>query len=87
MYRSNELRRHQYVSTPSGRILPHGRPQFVTTSWPGGTYASPSLAGSRPGALIAGAWATFMSVGRDGYLESCKQIVGAAKRIEYGLRR
>ena len=36
LYRSMELRHHQY---------------FTITDWPGGLYASPSFAGSRPGAL------------------------------------
>lgn len=59
---------------------------FTSTSWPGGVYASPSLAGSRPGALLAGAWAALLSMGEEGYLESCKSIVGAARRIEAGIR-
>lgn len=58
----------------------------MSTAWPGGVYASPSIAGSRPGALLAGAWAAMLSMGRQGYLESCKQIVGAAKQIEAGIR-
>ena len=37
-----------------------------TTDWPGGIYASPTLAGSRPGANIAVTWAAMMSFGRDG---------------------
>lgn len=59
---------------------------FVSTGWPGGVYASPSIAGSRPGALLAGAWAAMLFMGRQGYLESCKQIVGAARKIEQGIR-
>ena len=59
---------------------------FVATGWPGGVYASPSLAGSRPGALLAGAWTAMQYMGANGYLESCKQIVGAARRIEAGIR-
>lgn len=59
---------------------------FVSTAWPGGVYASPSIAGSRPGALLAGAWAAMLFMGKKGYLESCKQIVGAARRIEQGIR-
>ena len=39
-----------------------------TTEWPGGIYASPTLAGSRPGANIAVTWAAMMSFGRDGAL-------------------
>jgi sphinganine-1-phosphate aldolase len=58
----------------------------VSTGWPGGVYASPSIAGSRPGALLAGAWAAMLFMGRQGYLESCKQIVGAARQIVAGIR-
>jgi hypothetical protein len=48
MYRSAELRRYQY---------------YVHANWSGGVYASPSIAGSRPGSLIAGAWATMHYMG------------------------
>lgn len=71
MYRSAALRRYQY---------------YVSTDWAGGVYASPTLAGSRPGALIAGAWATMVRLGVDGYTESCREIVGAAKKIEGAVR-
>lgn len=50
MYRSKELRRYQYYSM---------------TDWVGGVYASPSMAGSRPGSVIAGAWAVLNHVGRE----------------------
>jgi len=66
MYRDAELRQYQY---------------YVNPSWTGGVYASPSIAGSRPGALIAGTWAAMQYMGYEGYLESCKTIVGTAKEI------
>ncbi|AEO61944.1 hypothetical protein MYCTH_2312755 [Thermothelomyces thermophilus ATCC 42464] len=66
LYRTQALRAYQY---------------FVDPSWSGGVYASPGMAGSRPGALIAGCWASLVSVGEAGYLESCKQIVGTAKKL------
>lgn len=71
LYRTKELRRHQY---------------FIDANWSGGVYASPSIAGSRPGALIAGCWASMMSVGEDGYIDTCHKIVGAAKRLAEGIR-
>ncbi|ESK81959.1 sphingosine-1-phosphate lyase [Moniliophthora roreri MCA 2997] len=71
MYRSAELRRHQY---------------FVMTGWSGGLYASPSMSGSRPGALIAGTWAAMMSVGNKGYLDSCTRIVNCARNIAETIR-
>lgn len=36
------------------------------TEWSGGLYVSPTIAGSRPGGLIAGAWAAMMSIGLKG---------------------
>lgn len=71
MYRSAALRQHQYFAAPD---------------WPGGIYASPSVAGSRPGGLIAGCWATFMAVGRAGYVEVARSIMTTAKAIERGVR-
>ncbi|KAI0829854.1 PLP-dependent transferase [Trametes gibbosa] len=66
MYRDAALRRFQY---------------YVNPDWVGGVYASPSIAGSRPGALIAGTWAALQYMGHAGYLESCKTIVSATKTI------
>ncbi|KAF7428001.1 hypothetical protein PC9H_007219 [Pleurotus ostreatus] len=66
MYRNAELRAFQY---------------YVNPTWSGGVYASPSLSGSRPGALIAGTWAAMQYMGSDGYLESCKSIVTCARTI------
>ncbi|KAK0613770.1 pyridoxal phosphate-dependent transferase [Immersiella caudata] len=66
LYRTQSLRTYQY---------------FVDPSWSGGVYASPGIAGSRPGALIAACWASLMTVGEAGYLSACEQIVGAAKKF------
>lgn len=71
LYRTNELRNYQY---------------FISPDWSGGVYASPNMAGSRPGALIAGCWASMISVGQDGYIDACHKIVGAAKRVAEGIR-
>ena len=40
---------------------------FITTEWNGGIYASPSMSGSRPGALIAATWASLMAFGKNGW--------------------
>lgn len=85
MYRQTSDRRYQY---------------FIAPEWLGGVYASPSMAGSRfipnnffklinffrPGALLASCWATLMSQGELGYIAACHAIVGAAKKIERGIR-
>ena len=66
LYRSKELRTYQY---------------FISPDWAGGVYASPNMAGSRPGALIAGCWVSMMSVGEAGYVKACHEIVGATKNV------
>ncbi len=71
LYRSKELRAYQY---------------FIDPNWSGGLFASPGISGSRPGALIAGCWASLMSIGENGYLDACRTIMGATKRIETALR-
>eukprot|EP01130_Rhizamoeba_saxonica_P000542 TRINITY_DN10516_c0_g1_i1.p1 TRINITY_DN10516_c0_g1~~TRINITY_DN10516_c0_g1_i1.p1 ORF type:complete len:544 (+),score=124.65 TRINITY_DN10516_c0_g1_i1:148-1632(+) len=71
MYRTHELRTYQY---------------FVSTEWSGGNYASPGVQGSRPGTIIAGAWAIMMSRGRQGYIDNCRRIIGTQREIEQGLR-
>lgn len=61
--------------------------QFVAvTEWSGGLYVSPTMAGSRPGGLIAGAWASMMSLGLQGYLEHTKDIMEVSKRIQKGIK-
>lgn len=45
LYRNEELRSHQY---------------FAYGAWPGGLFGSPSLTGSRPGGMIAAAWAALV---------------------------
>jgi sphinganine-1-phosphate aldolase len=71
LYRTKALRAYQYSIFPN---------------WTGGVYASPSIAGSRPGALIAGCWASLMAVGEKGYIDATYRIVGAAKELETTLR-
>ncbi|KAL3649893.1 Dihydrosphingosine phosphate lyase [Castilleja foliolosa] len=71
LYRDHDIRKHQFVAV---------------TEWTGGLYVSPSIAGSRPGGLIAGAWAAMMSLGLEGYLENTRKIMETSKRIEKGVR-
>lgn len=67
MYRNEILRMQQY---------------YIESDWVGGLYGSPTLAGSRPGALVAGCWATMINLGESGYIESCKEIIGAARKLK-----
>jgi sphinganine-1-phosphate aldolase len=72
MYRNAKLRSYQYC---------------VSTDWPGGIYASPTMAGSRPGCLIAGCWATLLYFGVEGYVKSTKTIITTARKLKAGIQR
>jgi len=71
MYRTPELRRFQF---------------HVTANWPGGIYASPSMAGTRPGGAIAAAWAALQAIGQNGYLAMTEQILDTSRRLIEGVR-
>jgi sphinganine-1-phosphate aldolase len=70
LYRGRELRHRQY---------------YTATDWPGGLYFSPTLAGSRPGALSAACWAAMVAMGERGYLEATGRILVAAGAIKRGI--
>ncbi|XP_078387059.1 sphingosine-1-phosphate lyase 1 isoform X2 [Cetorhinus maximus] len=60
---------------------------FVAPDWQGGIYASPTIAGSRPGGIIAACWATMVYMGEDGYVKATKKIIETARHIEAQLRK
>jgi sphinganine-1-phosphate aldolase len=70
LYRGKELRRYQY---------------YVSTDWSGGFYFSPTLAGSRPGALSAECWAAMVSIGEEGYMDAARKILETARIIKQGI--
>ncbi len=72
LYRHPGLRRYQY---------------FSVTDWPGGLYASPTMTGSRPGGLVAVAWAVMVKLGREGYLDAARRILETGERIREGVAR
>jgi len=71
LYRNTELRRHQF---------------FAQADWTGGIYATPSIAGSRAGGIIAACWAALVYYGRDGYVKTTKAILDTAKFLEKEIR-
>jgi sphinganine-1-phosphate aldolase len=71
MYSSSHLRHYQY---------------YVAADWTGGIYATPSIAGSRPGAIIAGTWAAMMYMGKEGYVNAAKEVMKMSSAILEGVR-
>lgn len=73
MFREARLRRHMFESN---RV----------PDWMGGVYATGTMAGSRPGGIVAGAWGVLVATGRQGYIDAAKKILTATKRLEQGIR-
>lgn len=67
LYRNMSYLRHQF---------------FVQTEFPGGIYASPTMAGTRPGGAIAAAWASMRALGREGYTELAEEAMEAAAEVK-----
>ena len=51
-------------------------------SWNGGFYATPNMAGSRPGNVVAGTWAAMMKIGESGYFENAKLVLTACSNLK-----
>lgn len=66
LYKNSEMRKHQY---------------FVYTGWTGGIYASPAVAGTRPGGAIAAAWAVLNFLGAEGYVRLAKDVMDATLKV------
>jgi len=72
LYRHEHLRREQF---------------FTSTEWPGGLYFSPTLSGSRPGALSAACWAALLTVGAEGYERSAAGLMEAGKFLKNSISK
>jgi glutamate/tyrosine decarboxylase-like PLP-dependent enzyme len=85
---------HKYGYAPKGTsvVLYHNHELrtymfFAAPNWTGGIYGSPTMAGSRPGGLIAAAWGTLVAIGEDGYLEKAEGIMEASREMLEGTKK
>ena len=69
-YRNADLRRLQFYAFPD---------------WPGGLYATPTLAGARPGGAVAAAWAVMHHLGEEGYVTLAESAMAATQEIRAGI--
>ena len=72
LWKNEELRSFQY---------------FAYSEWPGGLFCSPSMSGSRPGGVIAAAWAAMVTMGQDGYTEMARKIYATTKELQQGIEK
>lgn len=54
---------------------------FMYSDWPGGLYGSFSMAGARPAAPIAAAWAIMRYLGEEGYLRLAADLLATTEKI------
>lgn len=59
---------------------------FVAPNWPGGLYASPTIAGSRNGGVVAACYASLLAIGKDGFMTKSMAIYNAAQDIKKRIR-
>jgi len=71
-WRDKSLRRYQYYMRPD---------------WKGGAYASPGLAGSRSGGLIAATWASLVHLGKKGFRERARKVFDVAFAMQDAVRQ
>lgn len=88
---SADVHKYGYAAKGASTILYRGmeylRCQFsASTDWCGGVYASPTLAGTRPGGTISAAWASMMALGKDGYMGNAGRLVDVTARFMKGIR-
>ncbi len=87
---SADLHKYAYAAKGASAIVYRGmeylRHQFnAATDWCGGVYASPTLAGTRPGGAIAAAWASLHALGEQGLMENVKVLMTTTKRMKEGI--
>ncbi len=83
---------HKYGYCPKGAsVVLHNDPDwfmyqgFVYDNWPSGLYGSAAIAGARPAAPIATAWAVLNHLGLDGYTEMAHQLMDVVGVVRAGI--
>jgi sphinganine-1-phosphate aldolase len=75
---------HKYAYGPKGCSIALFRDTktreyqfYVNAQWNGGLYATTCIAGSRPGSVIVGTWASMLKHGREGLKQKARGILEA----------
>jgi glutamate/tyrosine decarboxylase-like PLP-dependent enzyme len=61
------------------------RARFVLDQWSGGPYRTPTMAGSRPGGVVAAAWAIMHHLGEEGYLRLNREMLSITRELCAGI--
>jgi sphinganine-1-phosphate aldolase len=90
MSMSADLHKHGYTPVGVSTIWVRGKErqafhQFRFEDWPNGLHRSPVFNSSRPASPLAGAWATLLSLGEEGYLDLAKRIIRLRDKLITGI--
>jgi glutamate/tyrosine decarboxylase-like PLP-dependent enzyme len=79
---------HKYgYATKGASVVLHrdddwfGHQVFLYDQWPAGLYGSPGIAGARPAAPVATAWAVMSYLGTDGYVAIMRDLMTTVDRV------
>ena len=83
---------HKYAYTPKGvsTVMYRNRDFrkfqiFAYADWSGGVYATPCLAGARPGGAMAAAWAVLHYLGEQGFMALAQKARAATEKLIEGI--
>jgi glutamate/tyrosine decarboxylase-like PLP-dependent enzyme len=83
---------HKYGYVPKGAsVVLHrdndwfGHQAFLYDRWPAGLYGSPAIAGARPAAPIATAWAVMTYLGAEGYDAIVRDLMATVDKVRAGV--
>jgi glutamate/tyrosine decarboxylase-like PLP-dependent enzyme len=83
---------HKYGYVPKGAsVVLHrdndwfGHQAFLYDRWPAGLYGSPAIAGARPAAPIATAWAVMTYLGSEGYDAIVRDLMATVDTVRAGV--
>lgn len=93
MFSNKALRRTAFTICPnwSGGVYGKQQRHRVSLAIYTGTLTTKvsgtsTLAGSRPGALVAATWASLMYHGLEGYTRKCRKVIEATRALAEGIR-
>lgn len=87
---SADLHKWGYAAKPASTVLfasaeLAGYAMAPPVDWDCGVYVTPSVAGSRPGASLAAAWAVLRYLGRDGFVDLARRTMTVRDRLVAGI--
>ena len=87
---SADLHKFGFCPKPASTVFYRSAAQaamqpFEMEDWPSGKFATATIAGTRPGGAIAGAWAALHALGEAGYVDVARRIMALVAAYRRGI--